>query len=79
MFVHVYLNKVLLCVWNETWYVVCMICFMHCVTPLKAAYLYRDRVEIITGQVEFSQCEDLTQTFREHSQTVVRQVQALQL
>ena len=51
----------------------------HCVTPLKVAYLYWDSVEIITGEVELSQGEDLTHTFREHTQTVVRQVQALQL
>lgn len=46
---------------------------------MKVAYLYRDRVETVTGEVEFSQGEDLTHTFREHTQTVVRQVQALQL
>lgn len=51
----------------------------YCVTPLKVAYLCRDGVEIVTGEVELSQSEDLTHTLRENSQTVVRQVQALQL
>lgn len=57
----------------------CTVYVCHCVTPLKVAYLHRDGVETITGEVEFSQGEDLTNTFREHTQTVVRQVQALQL
>lgn len=51
----------------------------HCVIPLKVTYLCWDSVEIITGQVELSQGEDLTYTLREDAQTVVRQVQALQL
>ena len=52
---------------------------VSCTAPLKIANLHRDSVETITGEVEFSQGEDLTHTFREHTQTVVRQVQALQL
>lgn len=51
----------------------------HFVSPLKVAYLYRDGLETITGEVELGQGEDLTHTFREHTQTVVTQVQALQL
>ncbi len=51
----------------------------YCVTPLKVAYLHRNGLETITGEVEFSQGEDLTHTFRKHTQTVVRQVQAFEL
>ena len=51
----------------------------HCVAPLKVAYLHRDSLETVTGEVDFSQCEDLTHTFREYTQTVMRQVQAFQL
>lgn len=46
---------------------------------MEVAYLYRDGVQIITGEVELGQGEDLTHTLREHTQTVVRQVQTLQL
>lgn len=60
-------------------YSVCSVYVCHCITPLKVAYLYRDGLETITGEVEFSQGEDLTHTLRKHTQTVVRQVQALQL
>lgn len=58
---------------------VCTVYVCHHVTPLEVAYLHRDGVETITGEVEFSQGEDLTHTFREHTQTVVRQVQTLHL
>lgn len=47
--------------------------------PLKVSYLSGDGLQIITGQVEFGQREDLTHTFGENTQSVVRQVQALQL
>lgn len=47
--------------------------------PLKVAYLSGDSLQVITGQVEFSQGEDLTHTFGENPQSVVRQVQAPQL
>lgn len=47
--------------------------------PLEVSYLNGDGLQIITGQVEFSQGEDLTHTFGENTQPVVRQVQALQL
>lgn len=52
---------------------------MYTVTPLKVAYLHRDDVEIVAGEVELGQGEDLTHTLWEHTQSVVRQVQALQL
>lgn len=47
--------------------------------PLKVSYLSGDRLQIITGQVEFSQGEDLAHTVGENTQSVVRQVEALQL
>lgn len=55
------------------------VCVDPCVTPLKIADLSGDCLEAITGEAELSQGEDLTDAFREHTQTVVRQVQALQL
>lgn len=51
----------------------------HCVAPLQVAYLFGDALQTVTGQVEFSQGEDLTHTLWQHTQTVVRQVEALQL
>lgn len=51
----------------------------HFATPLKVSYLDRNVLQVITGQVEFSQGGNLTHTFGENTQSVVRQVQALQL
>lgn len=56
-----------------------MLCGTLCVTPLKIADLNRDRLEAVTGEAELGEGENLTHAFREHTQTVVRQVQALQL
>ena len=42
--------------------------------PLQVAYLHRDCVETIAGEVEFCQGPNLTHRLREHTQTVVRQV-----
>lgn len=39
----------------------------HHVTPLKVAYLRRDVMETVTGEVEFSQSEDLAHTLGEHT------------
>lgn len=50
-----------------------------CVTPLKIADLNRDRLEAVAGEAELGEGENLTHAFGEHTQTVVRQVQALQL
>lgn len=57
----------------------CRACTGHFAAPLKVSYLNRNILQIVTGQVEFSQGGDLTHTFGENTQSVVRQVQALQL
>lgn len=57
----------------------CRACTGHFAAPLKVSYLHRNVLQAITGQVEFSQGGNLTHTFGENTQSVVRQVQALQL
>lgn len=49
------------------------------VSPLQVADLHGHVVEIVAGEAKFGEGENLTHTFRENTQTVVRQVQALQL